>query len=183
MTTKCHGGRTGACMATGVDPAVVSATIQEFGGRRYYLCGNYFQREGRRLHVAVWEAKHGKRPVGHEIHHADENRCNNRLCNLECRPRSEHRSLHSKALWATSPRYRQNIRKAVEAARAWHSSPAGRALHRRNGALTVARAAANPIVKNCEQCSREFPDRTISRIARFCSRNCYARHWRRTHHG
>ena len=42
---------------------VVSATAQRFNGQTYYLCGDYFQRKGRRLHRAVWEYHNGEIPT------------------------------------------------------------------------------------------------------------------------
>ena len=34
---------------------VVSETIQELNGERFYLGGKYYQHNGKRLHRAVWE--------------------------------------------------------------------------------------------------------------------------------
>lgn len=33
----------------------ISSTAQRFNGVTYYLCGQYFQHRGKRLHRAVWE--------------------------------------------------------------------------------------------------------------------------------
>ena len=61
---------------------VISPTIQEFNGERFYLCGNYFQHKGKRLHVAVWKYHNGDIPKGYHIHHIDEDRTNNQIENL-----------------------------------------------------------------------------------------------------
>lgn len=161
------------------DPVVISPTAQEFGGERFYLCGLYFQRNGRRLHVAVWEARCGPRPRGHEIHHKDEDRSNNTFDNLECLPTEIHRGLHARERWEKSPRFRRNIHLAQQAARAWHGSAAARGLHVRLGRVTVARAAANPVAKRCEACGEMFQDRSLSKGARTCSKRCYMRLFRR----
>lgn len=49
----------------------ISTTAQRFDGVTYYLCGEYFQRKGRRLHRAVWEHHNGKIPNGYHVHHKD----------------------------------------------------------------------------------------------------------------
>lgn len=162
----------------GPDPRVLSRTKQEFGGKRYYLCGPYFQRDGKRLHVAVWEAANGKRPPGYEIHHVDENKSHNVLSNLECKPKEVHRSQHGKRFWETSRAFRKNIKCAQDAAREWHGTEAGLKFHRRNGARTAGMAKAHPVGKACEQCEALFLDHSLGRRGRFCSAPCSAA-WRR----
>ena len=61
----------------------ISTTAQRFDGVTYYLCGEYFQRKGRRLHRAVWEHHNGKIPNGYHVHHKDGDRNNNDISNLE----------------------------------------------------------------------------------------------------
>ena len=46
-------------------------------------------------HRYVWEAKYGKVPDGHDIHHIDGNKQNNSLDNLELLTRTEHKRKHS----------------------------------------------------------------------------------------
>lgn len=46
------------------------------------------------LHVWVWERKHGPKPRGPVVHHKNENKQDNRLCNLKLMSRSQHGSLH-----------------------------------------------------------------------------------------
>ena len=61
---------------------MVSDTIQEFEGIRYYRCGRYFQRKGVRLHRVVYERHNGSIPQGCHIHHVDDDPRNNALDNL-----------------------------------------------------------------------------------------------------
>ena len=61
---------------------VISNTVQKFNGESYYLCGQYFQRKGKRLHRTVWEFHNGTIPKGYHVHHKDGNRSNNAIENL-----------------------------------------------------------------------------------------------------
>lgn len=59
--------------------------------------GYYRETSGRRrfyLHRLVWESINGPIPDGHDIHHRDHDRQNNRICNLQCLTGSEHMKLH-----------------------------------------------------------------------------------------
>ena len=56
---------------------VISDTIQEFNGVRYYKCGNYFQCEGIRLHREVYTYHKGKIPKGFHVHHKKDTNKNN----------------------------------------------------------------------------------------------------------
>ena len=73
---------------------VISPTIQEFDGERFYLCGKYFQHRGKRLHIAVWEYHNGDVLKGYHVHHIDEDRSNNQIENLCLMPASMHVSFH-----------------------------------------------------------------------------------------
>jgi hypothetical protein len=46
--------------------------------------------------VYVWEQRNGKLPNGCEIHHINHDRTDDRIENLQCIPRHEHRLLHEK---------------------------------------------------------------------------------------
>ena len=46
-------------------------------------------------HRLVWEAAHGPVPPGHQIHHINENRSDNRLENLQCVDVETHKRIHS----------------------------------------------------------------------------------------
>ena len=102
---------------------VISPTIQEFNGERFYLCGNYFQHKGKRLHVAVWKYHNGDIPKGYHIHHIDEDRTNNQIENLTQVEASWHSSHHSSSRVEYNQRHIKDMR---ELASEWHRSDEGR---------------------------------------------------------
>src|ERR1035437_906524 len=107
-----------------MQPIVISRTIQEFDGIRYYLCGRYFQRKGVRLHIKVWEYHNGPVPDGRHVHHADDDRSNNDAGNLECLTVLEH--LGDRHGAESGARGLPSIAKAGQAARAWHGTEEGK---------------------------------------------------------
>src|SRR4030095_8490863 len=108
-------------------PIIINATAQEFNGVRYYLCGRYFQKRGKRLHRMVWMYNFGLIPPGYDIHHKDRNADNNDPDNLECIPEREHHSdRHGQE---SSERAQPFTQEARAAAAAWHGSPEGRTWH------------------------------------------------------
>ena len=161
-----------------MEPVVISETIQEFEGLRYYKCGGYFQRNGARLHRVVWERSNGMPPPpGYDVHHRDENKSNNSPGNLELISRSEHRSLHSKAE-AAAGAYDANIAAARESAKAWHSSEVGRAWHSQHAARTIAKQR-DPRQFSCVCCGALFEGRA-ARDSKYCSGYCRTRYRRET---
>ena len=66
-------------------------------GGRFKARGYWFVRKDSRTyaeHRLVWEEANGPIPVNHIIHHVNGDGLDNRLENLECLSRAEHRSLH-----------------------------------------------------------------------------------------
>ena len=48
------------------------------------------------VHRLIWEEHYGKIPSGMDIHHKDGNKLNNKIENLECLTREEHKARHKK---------------------------------------------------------------------------------------
>ena len=153
-----------------MDPTIISPTIQIFLGVRYYLCGKYFQKDGQRLHRAVWSAAHGPVADGNDVHHVNDNRSDNRLANLESWGRGVHRAMHGHQSALLAP---GNIYKAIAVAPAWHRSEVGLAWHRAHGDRLVGRTRQRASAV-CIQCSVVFEASDIG-TARYCSRACCAK--------
>lgn len=150
---------------------VISDSIQEFDGLRYWLCGHYFQRRGKRLHRMVWEHHNGPIPKGSHTHHRDGDIRNNQVENLELRSASSHMSLHGKqsdhTAWAKSCH--------IGAAK-WHGSEDGRKWHAEHYEKHCRGVLHAKSEKTCEYCQEKFMGQHNSR---FCSRKCQQRDWQR----
>lgn len=155
---------------------VISETIQEFNGVRFYRCGRYFQHKGLRLHRAVWEHFNGPVPEGHHIHHKDEDRANNQPENLECLPGRDHVGHHGK----TGGHWGNGIAAATNAAKAWHKSDAGRDWHRQHYQDNCKDVLHAKQLMQCQECGGQFLGRVI---AKFCHPNCKAKDFRKRHPG
>lgn len=154
---------------------VISDTIQEFNGTRYYLCDRYFQKDGKRLHVAVWEAANGPVPDGYHVHHRDENRARNQLDNLEALPGPEHLSLHMRQPERVE-QSRENIKTARLAAAVWHGSETGRKWHSEHYQKHIAPLHGVTVKEICEHCQSEFEVSFLdAKKTKFCSNNCKAK--------
>ena len=157
---------------------VISDTVQEFNGERFYLCGFYFQRKGKKLHRAVWEYHFGAVPDGCDIHHVDGNRAHNDVENLACLPRDEHHRKH-----ANTPEFLEYARKHIEEIRVfaveWHKSEAGKAWHSEQGKQNWKKRKPRKYI--CTECGREYETKHVygKDSNHFCGQNCRAKHGRR----
>lgn len=152
---------------------VISSTIQEFDGERFYLCGNYFQHRGKRLHVAVWKYHNGDIPKGYHVHHIDEDRSNNQIENLKLMESGMHSSLHQNS--EDRKAYQQkHIKDMRELATEWHRSEEGRKMHSRLAKKQWENAGL--ITYACTECGKEFQSkhRYGPNENHFCSNNCKA---------
>ena len=159
-------------------PAVISETIQEFDGVRYYLCGQYFQRNGVRLHLAVWRKHRGPIPDGHHVHHRDEDRSHNWIDNLECITRAEH--LGDRHGEASAERARPHLPKARRAAAKWHGSAKGRKWHSEHFEQHIRPVMDKRVPATCQECGAQYEASAAKlKQAKFCHQNCRARALRR----
>lgn len=156
---------------------VISPTVQEFNGERYYLCGKYFQRRGRRLHIAVWESLHGAVPAGCHVHHVDHDRANNEPENLELLIAHDHLAGHMKEPERMTYA-REHIKDMQEQAKAWHSTEAGKEWHAEHSRAIWR--ATDPVEYTCDHCGKVFRSRKryAEGAAKFCGPNCKAAHRR-----
>ena len=161
-----------------MQPTVISPTIQEFDGLRYYLCGRYFQRKGVRLHRKVWEKNNGPIPDGYHVHHKNEDRTNNAPSNLELLPSPEH--LGGRHGEASAERGRESIGKANDAASVWHGTDEGRRWHSEHYERHLRSKLAEWVDVVCHECGAIWQTRFAnSSYAKFCSGACKARDLRR----
>lgn len=152
---------------------VISPTIQEFNGERYYSCGKYYQHGGKRLHRAVWEYHNGEIPKGYHVHHKDGNVSNNQLENLMLLDPSYHLSLHGKDPQKFEYQHR-HIKEMQEQAKEWHRSEEGREWHRKHGKDTWQAHEQQTYI--CSFCGKEFQTLNVygDHQNRFCSNKCRA---------
>lgn len=151
-----------------MDPVSITPTRQDYAGVSYYLCGNYFQRKGERLHRRVWSDAHGPIPDGYHVHHVNHDRTDNRLANLELREAGDHIAYHGRILTPAKLEALRRVAPALQEgnARMTHEQRAEAA---RRGWEKMERTT---IV--CEVCGAEKVTAHPSR-ARFCGGTCKAR--------
>ena len=150
-------------------PVVLGPSAQEFLGVRYYLCGFYYQRKGRRLHRAVWEHHNGPIPAGSHVHHRDGDRSNNGIDNLELMDGRAHVAHHGRL----NPG--ELSQSARDAASRWHKSLVGREWHKAHWHRSISKVVADRVAKSCEVCGKSYETSRIrERQSRFCHQNCKA---------
>ena len=156
-----------------MDPIIISDTVQEFDGTRFYKCGNYFQRKGLRLHRRVWEAANGPVPEGMHIHHIDHNRANNALSNLECLTVEGH--LAERHGEQSGKHGKRTIQTARVVAAKWHGSDEGRKWHSEHYERHLREIHERRVPKVCEQCGAAYEASATAHHSRFCGPNCKAK--------
>lgn len=157
-----------------------SETCQVFLGQKYFLCGNYFQRDGVRLHRFVWEYFAGEPvPDGCHVHHEDRDRSNNQYENLCLVDAEDHLSYHTWLRYEEMPEEERSLLTFVaqEQARAWHGSEDGHEWHREHFEKCLREIFARREERVCESCGKVY-DSIARKDARFCSNNCKSQ-WRR----
>lgn len=158
---------------------VISATIQEFDGERFYLCGNYFLRKGKRLHVTVWKKHNGDIPHGYHVHHIDGNRSNNDISNLELVLGRMHISRHSSA--PEREEYnQQHIKDMRELASEWHKSEEGLRWHSEQGKKNWQKREMQQHVCMC--CGKVFESKHVygENVNVFCGNACKSEYRRQS---
>lgn len=160
-----------------MEAIVLSDKQQSFNGVVYYLCGDYFQKKGKRLHRAVWEYHNGEIPKGYHIHHVDGNKANNNIDNLVCIKGTEHLTHHM-----SQPEVVQKSRISIDKARIsackWHSSEAGKVFHSQLSKENWSKRGVRTY--ECTHCGKEYETKHIYGKAQnhFCSGKCKAAYGR-----
>ena len=136
----------------------------------YYLSSKKIDGRRPRLHVYVWEKHFGKIPKGYQIHHKDENKDNNEIDNLMCMTQKEHLSWHGENIPSDRlKKWQKNMEVQREKTKAWHSSPEGRAWHKKH-AEKIGLAHIGKTSMVCENCGKEFI--SGKKHGKYCSANC-----------
>ena len=157
---------------------VISKTVQKFNGESFYLCGNYFQHKGKRLHRTVWEYHNGEIPQGYHIHHKDGDRSHNDIANLELINGPEHLSQHL-SMDKRKDHSRETIKIARAKASEWHGSEEGKVWHSKRGKENWENRTVQTYT--CSFCGNKFQTKHIysEDSNHFCHPNCKAAYRRR----
>lgn len=150
---------------------------QNSSDRAYYKPSGADRKKGiQALHQEVWKEANGVGtiPKGFHVHHLDHDTENNDPANLVLLEGYAHRQHHG---YTEENRAKLAAAQAaaVEAAKAWHSSPEGLAWHAEHARESIV---ARPVLDlTCEQCGGPNVTQGNGRD-RFCSNRCKAA-WRR----
>lgn len=123
------------CSRTCFDIAKRKKTGVEVDGKWFTIYkGKYYEHHSKEgvlyLHRYIWEKHNGRIPENMCVHHKDCDRLNNSLDNLELKSKVEHTTMHAhKSLKDNYLKTINNLKKASDAAKAWHSSKEGRKWH------------------------------------------------------
>lgn len=146
---------------------------QDFNGTRYYRKprGYFKSDDGVYIHRAVWIFHNGPIPPGHDVHHADDDKSNNVIGNLECLTKAEHASHHGrKRLPKGSEEARVHMEVIRPAASAWHGSDAGKQWHKDHGKRTWEDRKSEDL--RCTHCGGAFSALVGTAKRGFCSAAC-----------
>lgn len=136
----------------------------------YYLSSKKIDGRRPRLHVYVWEKHFGKIPKGYQIHHKDEDKDNNEIDNLMCMTQKEHLRWHGENIPSDRlKKWQKNMEVQREKTKAWHSSPEGRAWHKKH-AEKIGMAHIGKTSMVCENCGKKFI--SGKKHGKYCSANC-----------
>lgn len=124
----------------------------------------------KRLHRYVWEKEVGTIPKGFHVHHLNGDKSDNRIENLALMNVTGHLRMHMQEA-DRKAKARENVKKAILAAPAWHKSEEGRAWHSQHSKGKKPKRAE----KTCNVCGRSFMGTATQR---FCSNACKAKYRR-----
>ena len=118
----------------------------------------------KRIHRYVWEKEVGSIPNGFHVHHLNGDKSDNSIENLALINGSGHLRLHMQEA-ERKAKARENVKKAIAAAPAWHKSEEGRAWHSKH----MEGRTPPRMEKTCEVCGKSFDG---TKPQRFCSNAC-----------
>jgi hypothetical protein len=128
-----------------------------------------------RLHQEVWRFHNGPIPDGYEIHHVDDVG-DNRIGNLRCVTRGEHKRLDIEKRGGLTERQWAHLRKIqILAAQRPRSDEEKELMRQRAKKLWEDPPTAS---YKCDQCDKEFEAVVLGGENRFCSNKCKSA-WRR----
>lgn len=132
----------------------------------FYLSSCKIGAARKRLHVYVWEYFNGPVAECYDVHHIDRNRMHNDIENLQCLDHHDHLRHHGNERFKENPEpILESFAKAVEAAKEWHGSEAGREWHKEH----YAKYGAAMYVEReytCQICGKVFKSTKVG--AKYC---------------